>query len=87
MKTEKLGEYYMHINNGGLTMELSALYDDNEKFESAELKIENSFYGYMSNSMTLYVGEDGEDLSGNDLRAMADFLNNMALKLDSEGKK
>lgn len=71
----------MHIDNGGLSMEAKAFYHDGGEFATAELKIENCFYGYATNSITLHVGENGSSLSAKDLRAMADFFNKIAAKL------
>lgn len=78
---ENLGKHYMHIDNGGLSMEAKALYHEGGEFAGAELKIENSFYGYTSNSITLHVGKNGSSLSAKDFKAMADFLNKIAEKL------
>lgn len=87
MRRVQLGKHYMHIDNGGLILEAKVLYRETGEYAGAELQIENSFYGYMSNSMVLHVGANANELGAKDLRAMANFLNEMAVKLDNEGKK
>ena len=79
-KEEKLGQLYIHIDNGGISLEAKAFYDDGE-YAGAELKIENSFYGYVSNTMILHVGQNGASLNAKDFRTLANFLNEVASKL------
>lgn len=78
---EMLGRYYMHIDNGGFTLEVKSFYNNDGEHIGTQMEIGNSFYGYTTNSMKLHTGKDNSSLGAKDFRAMAEFLNEIAAKL------
>lgn len=78
MNKTEIAKKYFHVDNGGTTFKVERYTDENGDGKFNQLVIEDGYYGYSVNTMTLVAFME----KPNNLRELALFLLQTADKLD-----